>query len=140
MPCQQAGAHKVGTTLPVIGCYYWRVQNTRTNHSRLTCWLTHLTSILPSSYVIRCRDDNIVISHKPMWCIVHSHLYGLALIYFNNMKVEAVDAFARGQKYRVQCEIVSYVDKNLQRGKKYIFQRHQSMKLSKNTDIQKKKP
>lgn len=61
------------------------------------------------------KDDNIVILHKPRWSIVHipSHLYGLALIYFNNMKVEAVDAFAWGQKYRVQCEIVSYVDKNL---------------------------
>lgn len=49
------------------------------------------------------------------WSIAHipSHLYGLALIYFNNMKVEAVDAFAWRQKYRVQCEIVSYVDKNL---------------------------
>lgn len=43
----------------------------------------------------------------------HPHLYGLALVYFDNMKVKAVDAFPWRQKYRFQSEIVSYVDKNL---------------------------
>jgi len=44
-----------------------------------------------------------------------AHLYSLALVHFNNMKVKAVDSFPGTKKDGFHGEIVSYVDKNLQK-------------------------
>ncbi len=47
--------------------------------------------------------------------IVSAYLYSLALVHFNNVEVKAVDSFPGTKKDGVQREIVSYVDKNLQK-------------------------
>lgn len=47
--------------------------------------------------------------------ILFAYLYSLALVHFNNMEVKAVDSFPRTKKDGFQREIVSYVDKNLQK-------------------------
>lgn len=49
-----------------------------------------------------------------MWHCFFTHLDGLALVNFNNVKVKAVDSFPGTQEHGFQREIASYVDKNLQ--------------------------
>lgn len=44
-----------------------------------------------------------------------AYLYSLALVHFNDVEVKAVDSFPGTKKDGFQCEIVAYVDKNLQK-------------------------
>ncbi len=71
--------------------------------------------ISPTLFIMNLKYD---IKMQYFLCvreIVSAYLNSLALVHFNNVEVKAVDSFPGTKKDGVQREIVSYVDKNLQK-------------------------
>ncbi len=71
--------------------------------------------ISPTLFIMNLKYDIKMQYFLSVREIVSAYLYSLALVHFNNVEVKAVDSFPGTKKDGVQREIVSYVDKNLQK-------------------------